>query len=96
MTNHVHLLLMPSQAGQVSALMQALGRRYARYANYHYRRTGTLWEGRYKSCPVDNETYALSCYRHIELNPVRAAMVAAPGAIDGQVLDRMPKEYMTH
>lgn len=79
MTNHVHLLLTPSQAGQVSALMQALGRRYVRYANDRYRRTGTLWEGRYKSCPVDNETYVLSCYRYIELNPVRAAMVAAPG-----------------
>lgn len=79
MTNHVHLLLTPSQVGQVSTLMQALVRRYVRYVNDRYGRTGTLWERRYKSCLVDSETYLLSCYRHIELNPVRAAMVTAPG-----------------
>jgi putative transposase len=58
--------------------MQALGRRYVAYFNANYRRTGTLWEGRYKSCLVDSQSYLLTCYRYIELNPVRAAMVAAP------------------
>lgn len=72
-TNHVHLLLTPSGSGPVSAVMQALGRRYARYVNDRYHRTGTLWEGRYKACPVDSETYLLRCDRYIELNPVRAA-----------------------
>lgn len=79
MTNHVHLLLTASDRGQVSSLMQSLGRRYVRFVNLRYRRTGTLWEGRYKSCVVDTETYLLRCYRYIELNPVRAGMVEAPG-----------------
>ena len=76
MTNHVHLLMTPAASGQVARVMQALGRRYVRYINDRYRRTGTLWEGRYKACLVDRETYLLRCYRYIELNPVRAQMVA--------------------
>lgn len=75
MTNHVHLLMTPTDVGQVARVMQALGRRYVRFINDRYHRTGTLWEGRYKACLVDSETYLLSCYRYIELNPVRAAMV---------------------
>ena len=59
--------------------MQALGRRYVRYVNDRYHRTGTLWEGRYKACLVDNGDYLMQCYRYIELNPLRAAMVADPG-----------------
>lgn len=78
MTNHVHLLITPDAIGQIASLMQALGRRYVRYVNDRYHRTGTLWEGRYKSCLVDSDTYLLHCYRYIELNPVRACMVAAP------------------
>ncbi len=78
MTNHVHLLLTSPRAGATATLMQSLGRRYVRYINDRYRRTGTLWEGRYKSCPVQDETYLLRCYRYIELNPVRAGMVADP------------------
>ncbi len=78
MTNHVHLLLTSQGAGATSTLMQSLGRRYVRYINDQYRRTGTLWEGRYKSCPVQDETYLLRCYRYIELNPVRAGMAADP------------------
>ena len=58
--------------------MQALGRRYVRYFNPEYRRTGILWEGRFKSSLVQSETYLLQCYRYIELNPVRAAMVDDP------------------
>ncbi|WP_295942186.1 transposase [uncultured Xanthomonas sp.] len=78
MTNHVHLLLTSKQAGTVSTLMQSLGRRYVRYINTQYRRTGTLWEGRYKSCLVQDETHLLRCYRYIELNPVRAGMGSDP------------------
>ncbi len=79
MTNHVHLLCTPRQEGAVSRLMQSLGRRYVRYFNHEYGRTGTLWEGRYKSCLVQAETYLLEVYRYIELNPVRANMVRDPG-----------------
>lgn len=78
MTNHVHLPLSSQRACAASTLMQSLGRRYVRYVNDEYRRTGTLWEGRYKSCPVQGETYLLRRYRYIELNPVRAGMVADP------------------
>lgn len=79
MTNHVHLLLTPDQPGRVSVLMQSLGRRYVRYVNDRYHRTGTLWEGRYKSCLVDKDTYLLHCHRYIELNPVRAHMAVDAG-----------------
>ena len=78
MTNHVHLLITPTATGQISRLMQSLGRRYVRYINDRYHRTGTLWEGRYKSSMVDRETYLLHCYRYIELNPVRARMTTDP------------------
>ena len=83
MTNHVHLLMTPSAAGQISSVMQALGRRYVRYINDRYRRTGTLWEGRYKACPVETNDHLLRCYRYIELNSVRAAMVASAGDHEG-------------
>ncbi len=81
MTNHVHLLLTPKIAGAVSQMMQALGRRYVRYINGTYRRSGTLWEGRFRSSVVGTGTdrYLLACSRYIEMNPVRAEMVAAPG-----------------
>jgi putative transposase len=79
MTNHVHLLLTPAANGSPARLMQSLGRRYVQYVNRFYRRTGSLWEGRYKSSLVQAETYLLACYRYIELNPVRAGMVADPG-----------------
>jgi putative transposase len=78
MTNHVHLLVSSDVAGAVSRMMQALGRRYVRAFNARYSRTGTLWEGRYKSCLVDSDRYLLACLRYIELNPVRAAMVVTP------------------
>ncbi len=79
MTNHVHLLVTPAAEGAISRMMQAVGRRYVRYLNASLCRTGTLWEGRYKACLVDSEQYVMACYRYIELNPVRAGMVAAPG-----------------
>jgi putative transposase len=59
-------------------MMQALGRRYVRYFNYSYNRSGTLWEGRYKSCLIQSERYLLEVYRYIELNPIRAGMVSTP------------------
>lgn len=79
MTNHVHLLVTPEQQGAIGQCLQSVGRRYVRYVNQVYRRTGTLWEGRYKASLIDTENYLLTCYRYIELNPVRAAMVAHPG-----------------
>lgn len=79
MTNHVHLLVSPETEDGVSRLMQTLGRHYVRYFNHTYKRTGTLWEGRFKSCVVDAESYLLLCQRYIELNPVRAGMVETPG-----------------
>lgn len=78
MTNHVHLLLTPKQAEAVPKLLISLGRRYVQYINRTYRRTGTLWDSRYKSSLVQAETYLLTCQRYIELNPVRAAMVEDP------------------
>lgn len=78
MSNHVHLLVTPCVAGGVSRLMQYFGRGYAQMFNGRHRRSGTLWEGRFRSCLVDSETYVLRCYRYIELNPVRAWMVEAP------------------
>ena len=79
MTNHVHLLCTPKREGGISQMMQALGRRYVQYFNFEYRRSGTLWEGRFKSCLIQGERYLLEVYRYIELNPVRAEMVADPG-----------------
>lgn len=79
MTNHVHLLLTPQQAKDVPKLIISLGRRYVQYINKTYRRTGTLWDSRYKSSSIQAETYLLTCHRDIELNPVRAASVDDPG-----------------
>jgi putative transposase len=78
MTNHVHLLLTPPAAEAVSQLVISLGRRYVQYINQTYRRTGTLWDSRYKSSLVQADAYLLLCQRYIELNPVRAAMVDDP------------------
>jgi len=78
MTNHVHILCTPQQEGAISRMMQSLGRRYVQYFNYQYRRSGTLWEGRYKSCLVQTDKYLIEVYRYIELNPVRAKMVKDP------------------
>jgi putative transposase len=79
MTSHVHLLMTPEVAGAVARTIQSLGRRYVGYVNATHRRSGTLWEGRYKSCLIDRQRYLLTCYRYIELNLVRATMVEAPG-----------------
>ena len=78
MTNHVHLLASADRPYDLSRMMQHLGRRFVRYVNHVYRRSGTLWEGRFKASLVDTETYFLRCCRYIECNPVRAQMVVRP------------------
>ena len=78
MTNHVHLLLTPVLAESISLFMQFVGRHYVPYINEQYRRSGTLWEGRFKASLIDSETYLLDVMRYIELNPVRAFMVESP------------------
>lgn len=78
MTNHVHLLITPATPESPARLLQSLGRRYVRYVNATYQRTGTLWEGRFRSAIVDSDRYLLTCMRYIESNPVRAGMVAEP------------------
>jgi len=75
MTNHVHLLVTPEADESLSCMMRYLGSRYVQYVNHVYHRSGTLWEGRYKSSLIDLEGYLLTCYRYIELNPVHAGMV---------------------
>jgi putative transposase len=77
MTNHIHLLLTPETRGSASELMRRLGCRYVRYFNRRYHRTGTLWEGRFRSVLVESSSYFLSCSRYIDLNPVRAGIVKA-------------------
>jgi putative transposase len=75
MTNHVHLLLTSRESDGASNLMKHLGQRYVQYVNRCYKRSGTLWEGRFRSSIVQMENYLLRCHRYIELNPVRAGMV---------------------
>ena len=78
MTNHVHILATPMTEHGVSEMMQTVGRRFVYYMNKTYKRTGTLWEGRFKSSLVDSDCYLFTCMRYIELNPVRASMVDHP------------------
>jgi putative transposase len=79
MTNHVHLLATSTAPGALARVIQSMGRRYVSYFNYLYGRTGTLWEGRYRSSIVEADRYLLACHRYIEMNPVRAGIVAVPG-----------------
>lgn len=78
MTNHVHLLLTAHEATGCALLMKGIGELYARFFNKTYKRSGYLWEGRFKSCLVESQDYVLACYRYIELNPVRAGLAARP------------------
>jgi putative transposase len=80
MTNHVHILLTPNLPGGESLVFRDLGRDYVRQFNKRHGRTGTLWEGRFKSSLIDTDNYLLACYRYIELNPVRAGIVEEPGS----------------
>ncbi|AOW78603.1 transposase [Colwellia sp. PAMC 20917] len=101
MTNHVHLLMTPTTEKGVSQLMQSLGRYYVRYVNQTYHRSGTLWEGRYKSTLINSEQYFLLVSRYIELNPVRAAMVNHPAeypwsSFQGNALDKNIELLTSH
>jgi putative transposase len=78
MTNHVHLLVTPAAVNGCTDLMRDLGQRYVQYFNRRHKRTGTLWEGRFRSCVVESARYVLACYRYVELNPVRAGIVGHP------------------
>jgi len=78
MTNHVHLLLTPPGPSACALLMKRLNQHYVQHVNRVHGRTGNLWEGRYRSCLAASERYVLACYRYVELNPVRAGMVAQP------------------
>lgn len=80
MTNHVHLLLTPSESDACGYLFRDLGRCYVRYFNRRHSRTGTLWEGRFRSCLVESADYVIACHRYVELNPVRARMVDEPAS----------------
>jgi putative transposase len=77
--NHVHLLVTPETEDALSLMMRSLSSRYAQYVNHVYRRSGTLWEGRYRSSIIESERYLLTCYRYIELDPIRLRLVAHPG-----------------
>jgi putative transposase len=78
MTNHVHLLMTPATDRGPARLMKGLGQRYVQHINRTYRRTGTLFEGRFRSAVIETDGYLLACQRYIELNPVRARIVRTP------------------
>jgi putative transposase len=80
MSNHVHLLVTAVEASAAARMMQVMGPAYVRYFNRRHGRTGTLWEGRYRSGVIDSERYFLQCSRYVEMNPVRAGIVNEPGA----------------
>ena len=79
MTNHVHFVIVPSKEDALGDMMQSLGRKYVQYINRNYNRTGTLWEGRFRSGLISNDNYLLVCSKYIELNPVRSKMIKNPG-----------------
>ena len=97
MPNHFHLLATPQTDDGLPQMMQAVGRRYVRYFNDSQQRSGTLWEGRYKSTVIQPERYLLACMAYIDLNPVRAGLVAHPreyswssyGHYAGQRIDKL-------
>ena len=76
MGNHFHLLVTPQTSDGLSRMMQAVGRRYVRYFNAAHGRSGTLWEGRYRSTLIEAGPYLLPCMVYMDLNPVRAGLVA--------------------
>jgi putative transposase len=77
MSNHFHLMVTPESPTALSRGMQSLGRRYVRYFNDRYKRTGTLWEGRYRTAIISDERYWLTCLRYVEMNPVRAGLAGS-------------------
>ena len=97
MSNHFHLLATPATPDGLPQMMQAVGRRYVRYFNDSQKRTGTLWEGRYKSTLIQTDRYLLTCMAYMDLNPVRAGLVPGPpdypwssyGHFTGQRIDKL-------
>lgn len=79
MTNHIHILATAENTDGITRMMQYVGRHYVPYINHTYGTSGSIWEGRYKASLIHDEEYLLTCMRYIELNPVRANMVRAPG-----------------
>src|SRR5665647_189717 len=79
MSKHLQLRVTPQTSDGLPQMMQAVGRRYVRYFNDTQKRSGTLWEGRYKSTLIQSDRYLLACMAYIDLNPVRAALVAQAG-----------------
>jgi len=77
MTNHFHLMATPTDNAGLSTMMQSIGRTYVPAFNFKHRRTGGLWEGRFRSFVIETESYWLKCMRYVELNPVRAGMASA-------------------
>ncbi len=78
MTNHIHLLCSLANKNSLARTMQSLGIRYTRYFNAAQTRTGTLWEGRFRSCVIDSDAHFMGCSRYIEMNPVRAGLAPTP------------------
>ena len=91
MTNHVHLLVTSHRAATLPKLISSLGRRYVQYINTSYRRTGTLWDSRYKSSLTQAETYLLTCMRYIEVNPVRPTMGEDPAHYRWKLSSQRPR-----
>jgi putative transposase len=95
--NHFHMLLTPPSEEAMSLMMQSVGRTYVRYFNKRHNRSGTLWEGRYKSSVLDSEAYLLTCMAYIDLNPVRAGVAESAEAFNwssykhliGQKIDKL-------
>jgi putative transposase len=81
MNNHIHFLVTPGQVDSISRVTRVVGSSYAAHFNRKYHRTGTLWEGRHKSSLVQTDRYLMTCYRYIELNPVRAGLADSPATL---------------
>lgn len=78
MPNHIHFLIEPLIAQDMAKFMKMIAQKYGQYINKKYKRTGTLWDGRYKSSLVSNDDYFITCCKYIEMNPVRAGIVSNP------------------
>ena len=99
MSNHFHLLVTPQTSDGLPQMMQAVGRRYVRYFNDSQQRSGTLWEGRYRSTLIQTDRYLLACMAYIDLNPVRAGLVAQaadyPWSSHGHYIGRRADKLVT-
>ena len=99
MSNHFHLLVTPQSSDGLPQMMQAVGRRYVRYFNDSQQRSGTLWEGRYRSTLIQTDRYLLACMAYIDLNPVRAGLVAQaadyPWTSHGHYIGRQMDKMVT-